>query len=624
MATKVNETAEKIFIPAIPPSSTTLSRRQLRAYKSLIQDNPLSEQWQEKIKEIKQQYPARLGGVKPLNSEEINELSDDAYEARVNRISQYNAVENPDVKPVSITSGLKVITANPCKSNFFDDVETELDNLLKLATRVDNFTLDLPGEIKNVAKLISSSSKTFVTGIANNLADGMIGWVRDGLDGVATKIFSSFSKFNIALPKVINAQSALIGPISKLFGSIDCLSAKISGALTGSLEDMLTGMVKNVLNGATCAAQQFVGALTSKITGMIDKFVSPFTNPLSKIFGGGGLFGKINGVKNFVGNVKNGFSLLNKLQDPFGCKPKKPKCKPDAIIIDKNTEGTKGSAEQQGLLDKAFGAANDAMDKIETTKKGVISGITSGVSKFEETYGQWEIFGSKVGEATDHGLGTDCYTGNIFKCGFPKVKFFGGDGVGAAGKVLLGNFVDKVDVNDIWADVKSTASVLGVELTDPGEGYTEEPIISFTDSCDQGYGAFGQVIIDKNVNSPTYGQVTDIVMTGEGENYPIGDIDDQPELYISKIIITNPGKGYENASIEDECLTLNVEDGKCVSVTITCQKPYTTKPRIVIKNPGTGAILYPVMSLTKNESNESPVLQTVVDCVGDFPIAGED
>ena len=624
MATKVNEKQEKIFIPATPPSSTSLNRRQIRAYKSLIQDNPLSEQWQDKIKEIQKAYPARLGGIKPLTSEQINALSEEEYEARVNRISQYNAIENPDVKPVSITSGMKIITANPCKSNFFDDVETELDNFLKLATRVDNFALDLPGEIKNVAKLINTSSKEFVTKIGNALSDSMIGWVKDGLDGVATKIFSSFSKFNIALPKVINAQSALINPITKLFGSLDCLSAKVSGSLQGAIEDMLTGMVKNVLNGAACAAQQFMGALTQKITGMIDKFVSPFTSPLSKIFGGGGLFGKVSGVKNFIGNVKNGFSLLGKLRDPFGCKPPKPKCKPDAITVDKGTGETKSGAEQQGILDKVFEGANNAMTGLENTKKGIVSGITSSISNFEEEYGQWEIFGTKVGEATDHGLGTDCYTGNIFKCGFPKVKFFGGDGVGAAGKVLLGNFIDRIDYNDIFADVKSTAGILGVEVTDPGEGYTEEPLVEFTDSCDQGYGAFGKVIIDKNVNSPTYGQVVDVVITSEGENYPIGETNDQSQLYISKILIENPGKGYENASIEDECLTLNVEDGRCVSVTITCQKPYSTTPRIVIKNPGTGAVLRPIMSLTKNETQESPVLQTVVDCVGDFPIAGED
>ena len=68
MATKVktNETTEKIFIPAQPPKN--LTRRQLNAYKSLIQDNPLSEQWQDKIKEIKAEYPARLGDVKPLKN----------------------------------------------------------------------------------------------------------------------------------------------------------------------------------------------------------------------------------------------------------------------------------------------------------------------------------------------------------------------------------------------------------------------------------------------------------------------------------------------------------------------------------------------------------------------------
>ena len=244
----------------------------------------------------------------------------------------------------------------------------------------------------------------------------------------------------------------------------------------------------------------------------------------------------------------------------------------------------------------------------------MLGGIPSSLSKFEEEYGQWNIFGSKVSEATDQSIGTDCYTGNIFKCGAPKVEFFGGDGSGGAGKLLLGGFIDKLDVNDIYGDIKRTASIIGVEMTDRGNGYTEEPIVSFTDSCEQGYGAYGKAIIDKNVNSPTYGQIINVIMLSEGENYPVDIPAETDPVYIREVIVENPGKGYENATIEDECLVLNTKDGKCVSVDVNCQKPYTELPEIIIKNPGSGAVLRPVMSTTPKVVDEE--LQEVIDCVG--------
>ena len=232
------------------------------------------------------------------------------------------------------------------------------------------------------------------------------------------------------------------------------------------------------------------------------------------------------------------------------------------------------------------------------------------------------IFGSKVSEASDHGIGTDCYTGNIFACGSPKVSFFGGNGIGGAGKILLGKFIDKLDPDDIYGDIRRTASVVGVEITDPGEGYTEAPLVEFSDSCDQGYGAFGEVIIDKNINSPTYGQITAVTILSEGENYPVdlpADVSD--EVYINDIIVENPGTGYENATIEDECLNLNTVNGQITSIEITCQKPYTTLPNIIINNPGLGAVLRPIMSSTPRVLDQA-VLESV-DCVGDFPEPGE-
>ena len=603
---KVNETKQKQFFPSEP--SVFPSEQQINAFTKLIKDNPPGDKWQSAIKNIKNQYPEQLGDINPFSPEAIDKLSDTDFKEYTKRFDEYKKVIFPEIKAASLTSGMKIITANPDKDNFFAETETAVSNFLKVATKVDNFALDLPGEIKSVAKMISGSSKGLISNLSNSLADGMIGWVQGGLDGVASKIFNAYPKFNVALKKVVSAQTALIGPITSMFGSLDCLVGKVSDALTGSIEDMLTGLVKNSLNAPVCAVQQFVGAITGKVTSMIDSIVSPFANPLGGILGGGFK------VKDFL---SKGANLLDKLQDPFGCKaesPIKESIATDNYVIDGGEKKSKSSVKQQSLLNKAFGAANGAVSQIEKVKNDALGGIPSGLSKFEEEYGQWSVFGSKVSEAADQSIGTDCYTGNIFKCGAPKVEFFGGDGSGGAGKLLLGGFIDKLDANDIYGDIKRTASIIGVEMTDRGNGYTEEPIVSFTDSCEQGYGAYGKAIIDKNVNSPTYGQIINVIMLSEGENYPVDIPAETDPVYIREVIVENPGKGYENATIEDECLVLNTKDGKCISCDVICQKPYTELPEIIIKNPGSGAVLRPVMAITPKVVDQE--LQQVIDCVG--------
>ena len=596
-----NETSEIPKLPKNSPPPQELSRQQLKAYRTLIRDNPLDEDWQKKITELKSKYP-RLANEKPFSSNQINGLSESDYESYTNRIDKYNAAGFPNVQPVSPSTGKEVLTADPCKGNFIDEVETQLGNFIDLVTKAQQFNLDLPGEIKSISKLIGNASQGFVGGIANGLADGMIDWVKNGMDKIAGDIFAAFPKFQKALPKVIGAQSALIPFVTKMFGSVDCLVGKVTNALTGAVEDMLTGMVKNVLNGPACAVNQFIGAITGKISSLVDNFISPVTGPLNKVLGAAFK------VKDFV---SKGASLLNKLQDPFGCKPKKPKCVNPKYKIDGNGVKTKSDAEQQNVLDRSFNAGKDAIDQVDEKLGNVKTGITN---KFEKEYGKWSIFGSPISEATDHGLGTNCYTGNVFKCGAPKVTLFGGNGIGGAGKILLGKFVDNLDVNDIYGDIERTASIVGVEITDPGEGYTDEPLVSFSDSCDKGYGAYGQAVVDKNVNSPTYGQITNIVVLSEGVNYPVDLPAETKPVYIKEIIVENPGKGYEDAVIEDKCLTLNVVDGRIKSIDITCQKEYASIPTIRIKNAGFGAVLRPIMS-TERRVIEQELVQSI-DCVG--------
>ena len=656
---------------AAPPDK--LSEFQIKAYTNLIEINPKG--WESQIENLNTNYPDLFTDVKPYTDIDINDFDSEKLDLYFNNKSFFEQAvreseaetdakikwlnktknspaaksgaftddqrweqyknNNPDwnkkgdgngngkgdgVGSDSDTTGTKVIKANPCKNNFFSDVETTLDNFINLISRAQN--IDIAGEIKGVTKLISGKAKKFVGQMSNALSDGLTSWVSNGLDMGASKIFNAIPKFNKALKAVVGWQKGLIAPIKKIFDAVGCLANKVTNALKDTITDMLTGMAKNVLNGVACAAQSFVGAITNKITSMIDGFVSPFTGPLSKLMGG---------AMKIKGLLGKGVNIMKKIGNFFNCSDSKSDCPAtDNYVIDGTSEKPKGTNEQQGFMKGAFRSANKAFDKIEKDglidtlipgEGGPISGITKQVNKFEEKYGKWEVFGSKVGDA-DTNLDAECYAGNIFKCGAPKISLFGGNGVGGAGKVLLGKFIDKIDPEDLYGDIRRTGSIVGVKLDDPGEGYTEAPYVSFTDSCNQGKGAFGKAIIDKNINSPTYGQITDIIITSEGENYPVDSPAEVGEVYIDKIIVEDPGVGYDSAYIDnDECLELNIKDGRIDSVDIKCQKPYTYIPKLIIKNPGVGAILRPVMS-TQPRIVQQELIQSI-DCVGDFPNPGD-
>ena len=620
--TVINETEELGKLFTAPPEK--LDERQIKYFTTLIQDNPTNAPWPDKIKEIKTLYSGQLPDTAvPWTTLQKNNFSNDLSKSYLSRSGLYKKSNNPDVEAASATTALKIITASKELKSFAVKTENTLTNFINLVTKADNFMLDLPGEIKGVTNIISNAAKGYVGKIGNALSEALIGGIKSGLDNVASKIFSAFKIFKRAIPRVLNAQSALLGPVSLVFKGINCLGQKVADSLQGAIEDMLTAMVKNVLNAPACAINQFIGAITAKINSAIDSFVTPLTAGIGKILG------PVFKVKDIL---SKGINLASKIGDFLSCKPKTSTDSKGSYLfgIDLSKgKKPKDTKEQQNMFSKALDAANNStnflskkLDQLDSGVAGIGTAVKGGLTNFEKEYGQWSIFGSKVSEAGDNAIGTDCYTGNIFACGSPKISFFGGNGIGGAGKVLLGNFIDRIDPDDIYGDVRRTASIVGVEMTDPGEGYTEAPLVEMSDSCEQGYGAFGEVIIDKNVNSPTYGQITAVTILSEGENYPVdlpADVSD--EVYINDIIVENPGTGYENATIEDKCLTLNTVDGQIVSVEISCQQPYTTLPDIIISNPGLGAVLRPIMSSTPRVLDQA-VLESV-DCVGDFPEPGE-
>ena len=303
----------------------------------------------------------------------------------------------------------------------------------------------------------------------------------------------------------------------------------------------------------------------------------------------------------------------------------------------------------------------------------------------------------------------DCNTGNVFKCGLPKVSIFGGNGEGAVGDVILGNFIEELDreisgttytqtkpglqpldaeiisvkrkldalaskttnlkglierlkrdgrgdglipgyeqeVKDneaeinklksklenleekreelvpgggngstdveiggsIVQDIKSTASIIGVDIQYPGEGYTKEPIVRFEDNCKQGYGAYGKAIIDKDPNSPTFGQLIDVLIVSQGENYPAEAPED---VYVKRIVVEDGGSGYK---MDDKVGDFEIcglgENGQITKV-CTNDRAYRSIPSTTVQSEtGSGAILTPIMTRRPRPME----VVTVIDCI---------
>ena len=289
----------------------------------------------------------------------------------------------------------------------------------------------------------------------------------------------------------------------------------------------------------------------------------------------------------------------------------------------------------------------------------------------------------------------DCNTGNIFKCGKPKVSIFGGGGQGAVGDVILGNFIEALDetisetryikekvykervtkteisnsnrsvfenlsdtqINRILGanigdtlegvtvtpeirlqlnqfqlentpdvldpvktqyqeiggslvnDIKTTGSIIGVDITYPGEGYTSEPIVRFEDNCEQGYGAFGKALIDKDPNSPTFGQLIGILVYSVGENYPA---DTQEDAFVDHIEIEDGGTGYKLDDKVGDFEICGVDESGRITKVCTNDRAYRTLPDASVESTtGSGAILTPIMTRQRRQTG----VVTVIDCI---------
>ncbi len=225
---------------------------------------------------------------------------------------------------------------------------------------------------------------------------------------------------------------------------IACLFNKILDNLTSLITQFLNQIINRYVNMATCAIEKFLNELFGQIIGQILGAVNSIISSV---------LSTISGVKGLVDSILN--SIIS-LLDFLSCEVK-AEC-PDVT----EWNFLEGAAPSKLSLN---------LDSIFESAKSIISSTKSIIDP--KNFRLNLDLNSLI-----VGVNDICNVGPIL-CGPPRVSFWGGGGQGATGNAII----------------SSSGSILGVDITSSGFGYSQSPFITFEDPCGRGTGATGIVII---------------------------------------------------------------------------------------------------------------------------------
>ena len=529
-----------------------------------------------------------------------NETGDDSAEQTptVNldkeKIDQLNATTDKIYRQTSTVIGKCVSLAG---TDAQTEIQTEVQNAVKEvkgATGQEKLKL-----IANKAKKITGIANSFTGDLTVSSAKTLGDKLNGGLNTLYNKVFgiTLAATQNTAIAKKAGtaAQAAMLGPVAKLQKKLPCVIESVANTMLPDVTSLLTAMLDNVQNFTPCIADQFSGAIFNKVITGIGDALGPELGGVGKILGGfdmvSDLRGKAEGLLGIQEAIKCVAPSTANIKSSIWCLGKGPMNMPGV-----SGEAIMSIANAAQSLQEAAGAP------------GGIPGQLLGAFDFLNPNVSTQGFSSALGE---------CYTGPPLNCKGMQVKVFGSDGEGTIAEPIIGALV-----GDAFA--QQTGSLIGIKLTNPGQGYTVPPLVEITDNCNRGYGANARAVIDYDPQSPTYQQVTDIYIVTPGENYPVieENIGDN-EYTIDHVVVISPGENYT----QDDIIKDNVgnvydkivdSNGKILNVippnpTITNVIPVKDIPQLTIESStGFGAIIKPQIAPRPSYQGE---IKQVIDCI---------
>ena len=534
---------------------------------------------------------------------------------------RYSAVLNK-----AISDGKeKIALPDPCGTTTVNKIHIALTNFFTALKGIKQYanvyitpTINAVSNITSIISQTASIIGAVLKSLMNRLRDFLIDKIRKGIEAL----------IEMLLPTV--ARNIKNTVIQTVVDNLFCAFKDIIGGLANLVLDFLNELVGKVVNAPFCAAQQFTNALINNIAALVDKSIGPLLDQINDILGG---------ITKIVGSV---FQALDYILgfEAFLCA--KPNC-PEIKSFKASAWGGPNQAEIDAFNDFLAPAA-------DASAEGIIGSVDKWVENLEIFKGEDETFGSgRLGDSPQ--LQLPCDT-SVFKCGAPKITFFGGGGAGAVGEAIVDN----------------VGRTIGVDLVFGGSNYSRPPFVSFEDSCEDTFTS-GYAIIDDDSNSPNFGQVIDVVITsggisppsdgrnefggigdefgdddgtGDGDEGTVGILpidggtgDDRPgNDYIVCLVgfrVLNTGIGYteeDSITLTPDVPNLNAsvsmtEFGQIFDVQIN--EPVCgliTIPEVIINSPtGNSAVIEPIVSFTRIEDfDDASGDPDITINVGDNPI----
>ena len=540
--------------------------------------------------------PAPEGTLEPDESNEQNSDSQPTPTSLSSKQTEkVNAASGQTKIPASKANGQIITPADGCDDNFLGEVSSVLENFLGIVGEGVDFFQD----IATVTKKIQRLSNNAVSAMMNGLYNLLIPKISEGLDALYKVIKTIAGEL-----AAIEAIKALVPVVKSIEDQLECLPGKIIDGLGTTIKNKIEATVNEIVNTGTCIVEQFAGDLLDDITDQISSGLDGLIGALSKNDYDVD-FVDIDIRKLLTSTI----NTLNSIAGFFDCNQNKGKC---SGRVKKWTLGY--GADRTFDLNKTY---DNVMKNINLRNAIKLANID-----LPEDLQNKSIY-------------TKPNCAEPLFCSGPKVNIFGGDGVGGFGRAILGDFVNNTSgLSDVTSNVTRTASIIGVEITDPGKNYSyKEPLISFEDSCELGYGAVAQLTYNED------GEILFNGMLSVGENYPAvgtitipGEDDDgglgvinspisseEIEVGVIDVVIDDPGDDYdpvETEVIDDIGTQYNVvvnDDGNIISV-----KPInivrTTRLPKLKATIGTGAILRPIIGRIPEAPPGQNVIE-IIDCV---------
>jgi archaellum component FlaC len=547
-----------------------------------------------------------------------DKIKNDGSRVKKNESNEQNAAAQKSPRNVSPTKakqvgsdeisyfsaiGETVSAASASPSSAISKISTEVDNLLK---RVQNLTSDINTKISSIQRDINLEIDK-ITAKIQKIASGIVGPMVNGLykkmapilnqglkvlyKTVYSLVLAATKMPAIAHKAGVAAQMAMVAPIKKLQSLIPCIANSVLSGLGNIIKSILKSVVSNVSNFVSCVSTQVVGSLINQVIGGITSGLSSAMGAISKITGGFSVGDSLrNSAEGIAGLVAQ--SGCNEIAPNFNSPT-------NEWVIGKGAKNAPGVP-----FEKILSSANQA----NALAQSALS-LGKTLTSLESAVGSFGFMSSGISSPAS--VLSDCYAGPPLSCAAPIINIFGSDGSGASAIPILGAIVG--------AGRKATGSIIGVQVTNGGSGYDFPPFVEIVDNCNKGYGAIARSIINENGEVTAIYIVSEgeNYPVGDQPDYIVQNVEiiDPGNGYTNQDIITdNLGNTYNFNTIDGRIASVSPINIPEPGGTSSTSSIVTNLPVITIQSEtGSGAILKP--SLGVKPSKPQGEVKQVIDCV---------